>query len=182
MISEKKIAQVKKRIKGFFKKAHIVVTEEELKKVEITDFGLGDFFNIGLGVVIYVNTERICAKELALTPYQICPQHLHPHINDNPGKEETFRCRWGEVYLYVSGPETKNIKAKIPRKYKDRFSVFHEIILKPGNQYTLEPDTWHWFQGGENGAVLSEFSTHSNDARDIFYDKKIERVAVDNAY
>nr|MBC8388605.1 D-lyxose/D-mannose family sugar isomerase [Actinomycetota bacterium] len=55
-------------------------------------------------------------------------------------------------------------------------------ILKPGNQYTLEPDTWHWFQGGENGAVLSEFSTHSYDARDIFYDKKIERVAVDNAY
>ena len=177
-----KLNEIKKEITKIYKNSKMVFTKKEFETMELTDFGLCDFFNIGLGVIIYVNTERICAKELVLTPYQICPQHLHPDINGNPGKEETFRCRWGEVYLYVPGPEAKNIKAKIPRKYKDRFSVFHEIILKPGNQYTLEPDTWHWFQGGENGAVLSEFSTHSYDAGDIFYDKKIKRIAVDNTY
>jgi len=171
---------IRNRIIKIFKNSGIFFSQDEFCKMEITDFGLEDFLNIGLGVIIYVNTKRICAKELVLTSYQICPQHIHPDINGNPGKEETFRCRWGEVCLYVPGPEAKNIKAKIPRKYKDRFSVFHEIILKPGDQYKLEPNTWHWFQGGENGAVLSEFSTHSNDAKDIFYDKKIERVAVDN--
>jgi D-lyxose ketol-isomerase len=65
-------------------------------------------------------------------------------------------------------------------RYKDKFTVFHEIILRPGEQYTLEPNTWHWFQGGEQGAVLSEFSTYSYDEGDIFYDKKIKRIAVDN--
>ncbi|MCD4669656.1 MAG: D-lyxose/D-mannose family sugar isomerase [Actinomycetia bacterium] len=175
-----KLNEIKKGIIEIYKNSQMVFTEEEFRTMELTDFGLGDFYNIGLGVIIYVNTERICAKELALTPYQICPQHAHPDIKGDPGKEETFRCRWGEVYLYISGPETKDIEAKIPKRYKDSFNVFNEIILKPGDQYTLAPNTWHWFQGGPRGAVLSEFSTHSYDAGDIFYDKDIERAAVDN--
>jgi len=175
-----KLEKARKDIIRIYKNSKIIFTEREFNTMELTDFGLGDFYNIGLGVIIYVNTERVCAKELALTSFQICPQHIHPDVKGNSGKEETFRCRWGEVYLYVPGPETENIKAKIPKRYKDRFNVFSEIILKPGGKYTLKPNTWHWFQSGEKGAVLSEFSTHSYDAGDIFYDKKIERVAVDN--
>lgn len=148
--------------------------------MEITDFGLGDFTNIGLGIIIYVNTSKVCAKELALLPFQICPQHKHPPINNSEGKEETFRCRWGEAYLYVDGFSTENINARIPDKYLEKFNVFYEIILKPGDQYTLKPQTWHWFQAGEEGAVLSEFSTHSFDAMDIFYDKNIKRIPKDN--
>ena len=98
----------------------------------------------------------------------------------NPGKEETFRCRWGEVYLNVEGKKTGDLKSVIPGDHLDKFDVFHEIVLKPGDQYTLSPDTWHWFQGGPQGAVLSEFSTHSYDSGDIFYDKEIERLAMDN--
>jgi len=175
-----KLNEIKKDVIEIYKNSKIVFTEEEFEKMELTDFGLEDFYNIGLGVIIYVNTERICAKELALTPYQICPQHLHPDIGGDPGKEETFRCRWGEVYLYIDGSNTNNIEGVIPEKYSEKFNAFHEIILKPGDQYTLTPNTWHWFQSGPQGAVLSEFSTHSYDAGDIFYDKDIEREAVDN--
>lgn len=170
----------RRKIIEIYKKSKIYIKPEEFEKMEITDFGLNDFFCIGLGVIIYVNTERVCVKELALTPFQICPQHKHPNIMKNPGKEETFRCRWGEIYLYIDGSNIKNIKAVIPEKYSERFNVFHEILLKPGDQYTLAPNTWHWFQSGPQGAVLSEFSTHSYDAGDIFYDKYIERMAVDN--
>src|SRR6185437_11532858 len=47
--------------------------------------------------------ERCCAKELVLFPGQTCPEHRHPPLGpDKPGKEETFRCRWGTVYLYVA--------------------------------------------------------------------------------
>lgn len=179
-MEDKELTIARKKIIKILEKSGIIFKQNEIEKMEITDLGLGDFRNIGLGIIIYANTTRVCAKELALLPFQICPQHKHPDIEGNTGKEETFRCRWGEVYLYVAGPETKNIKGKIPDKYRDRFSVFHEIILKPGDQYTLKPNTWHWFQGGEEGALLSEFSTHSYDAGDIFYDKKIARVAVDN--
>ena len=171
---------IRKKVIEIYKRSNIYIRPEEFKNMEITDFGMGDFFNIGLGIIIYANTDRVCAKELAMTPFQMCPQHKHPDILKSPGKEETFRCRWGEVYLHVEGKKTENIKAVIPKNYLDKFTVFHEIVLKPGDQYTLSPDTWHWFQAGPNGAVLSEFSTHSYDAGDIFHDKDIERVAVDN--
>jgi D-lyxose ketol-isomerase len=47
---------------------------------------------IGLEVVVYVNTERVCAKELVMFPCQTCPEHRHPPFEGTPGKEETFRC------------------------------------------------------------------------------------------
>jgi D-lyxose ketol-isomerase len=171
--------KIKKDVIRICKRSKIFFTDKEFDNMEITDLGLNDFYRIGISIIVYVNTERICAKELILTPYQICPQHLHPDIDNNPGKEETFRCRWGEVYLYVPGTETRNIRGKIPEIYKSEFNVFNEIILKPGDQYTLKPNTWHWFQGGKQGAVMSEFSTHSYDVGDIFYDNKIKRTPGD---
>lgn len=50
--------------------------------------------------------------------------------------------------------------------------MFHEIVLEPGEQYTLYPETWHWFQAGEEGAVVSEFSTMSTDDTDLFFDER----------
>lgn len=91
------------------------------------------------------------------------------------GKEETFRCRKGEVYLYVEGDATEDIKAKILPD-QPGFTVFHEICLKEGEQYTLYPNTRHWFQAGEKGAVISEFSTHCYDEYDIFTDGRIKRM------
>lgn len=170
------LVEIREKIKVIYKKSGLYFSNKEFENMEITDFGLCDFNNIGLSLIIYINTDRVCAKELALFPYQICPQHKHPDINNSMGKEETFRCRWGKAYLYIEGPgEINNINVRIPNKYRKRFNVFYEIILKPGDQYTLKPNTWHWFQGGPNGAVISEFSTHSCDEEDIFLDKNIKR-------
>ncbi len=46
-------------------------------------------------MLVYVNTDRYCAKELVLYPGQTCPEHRHPPFDGTPGKEETFRCRRG---------------------------------------------------------------------------------------
>lgn len=160
----------------YFAKANIAITEEEKDKIEIADLNLGEFPVTGLGILTYVNTERVCAKELVMLPRQTCPEHRHPMVGNYIGKEETFRCRFGEVYLYVEGSPTKNIKAIPPKN--GVFTVFHEIVLKPGNQYTLVPNTLHWFQSGSEGAVISEFSTKSMDESDIFTDKRLVRVPV----
>jgi len=45
--------------------------------------------------------------------------------------------------------------------------------LNPGDQYTLAPNTLHWFQSGPEGAVVSEFSTMSLDEYDIYTDPVI---------
>ena len=33
--------------------------------------------NIPEELCVYVNTERVCAKEMVLFPYQTCPEHMH---------------------------------------------------------------------------------------------------------
>ena len=38
------------------------------------------------------------------------------------------------------------------------------------------PNTPHWFQAGDEGAVVSEFSTRSRDESDIFTDPQIQRA------
>ena len=168
------------RIKAlqYFEKARIALTESEKEHVEVADFGLNDLANTGLELVTYVNTSRCCAKELVLFPGQTCPEHRHPAVGGVPGKEETFRCRMGEVYLYVSGTPCPTPAAGIPKGDEAYYTAFHEIILRPGEQYTLAPDTLHWFQGGPEGAVVSEFSTSSHDDTDVFTDPRIKRAPV----
>ena len=157
--------------------AGIAVSPAERAAMEVADFGLDDLAHYGLQVVIYENNDRYCAKELVLLPRQICPEHRHPRVNGrNLGKKETFRCRYGEVYLHVAGERTPKPKARVPRRYKPFLTVGHEIVLRPGDQYTLPPNSLHWFQAGDRGAVVSEFSSTSTDENDLFSDPRVRRV------
>ncbi len=168
------VEQAAKMLKG----AGIVITDKEKAGMEVADFGLpkGTFLDIGLEIVVYENNVRYCAKELVLFPGQTCPEHRHPDVAGKPGKQETFRCRWGEVYLYVPGePPAGRMRAAIPASRRATFTASHEIVLKPGEMYTLPPNTLHWFQGGPKGAIVSEFSSTSTDEHDVFTDKEIKR-------
>ena len=169
--------QVRKEALNFYAAAHITLTDAEKEGLEVADFGLNDVRNIGLELITYVNTKKCCAKEMVLLPGQICPEHRHvpmPEIHYD-GKEETFRCRYGEVFLYVEGEPTPSPMFTPPEKYKPHMTVWHEVRLLPGQQYTLYPNTKHWFASGM-GAVISEFSTTSYDEYDIFTDPNIIRV------
>jgi D-lyxose ketol-isomerase len=148
-------AEARERAAAMLERAGIVLTPAERDGIEVADFGLGRLEEIGLQLVVYVNTERVCAKELVLFPEQVCPEHRHPPIGTDPGKEETFRCRLGTVHLHVAGRR--------------------EIVLSPGEQFTIQPDTLHWFQAGADGAVVSVFSTRSRDEFDVFSDPLIVR-------
>jgi len=176
MLSKQEYEAAQKQTIKFLERANIVLIEEEKKAIEVADFGLGELEQTGLEVVVYANTSRCCAKELVLFPRQTCPEHLHPDVAGEEGKEETFRCRWGEVYLYVPGEPAPDPKAKPPQRRKEHYTVWHEIVLKPGQQYTLSPITKHWFQAGDQGAIVSEFSTISRDEFDIFTDPDIKRA------
>jgi D-lyxose ketol-isomerase len=175
MLTTEEINQRQQEAAAMIENAGLLLTSDEKKNIEIADFGLSEFTKTGLGVFVYVNTDRCCAKELAMWPRQTCPEHLHPTINGEPGKEETFRCRAGKVFLYVSGEATPNPQSQPPAGREDTYTVWHEIALSPGEQYTIYPDTPHWFQAGDEGAVISEFSTRSTDELDVFTDKEIGR-------
>ena len=157
-----------------FSDAGIILTDKEKSEIEVADFGLNMPEKVGLQLLVYINTDKVCAKEMVLLPYQTCPEHKHIPSATRDGKEETFRCRRGKVYLYVSGEgKAEDIKAILP---PTDTTVYHEIELNAGEQYTLLPETWHWFQAGSEGAIISEFSTTSTDETDIFTDKRISRI------
>ena len=69
MISKEIFEEGRKKALEFFKKANVIITEEEKGHIEVADFGLGDLWNTGLEILTYVNTDRVCAKELVLTPF-----------------------------------------------------------------------------------------------------------------
>jgi D-lyxose ketol-isomerase len=148
-------AEARERAATMLAAADIVLTPHEREQIEIADFGLGRLDEIGLQIVVYVNTDRVCAKELVLFPRQRCPEHRHPPFEGEPGKEETFRVRRGVVHLHVEGAG--------------------DIALRPGDQYTIPPNTLHSFEAGDEGAIVSEFSTTSRDALDVFTDPRIVR-------
>jgi len=176
MITQQEYQSAVERTVELLKTAGIVITPEERARIEVADFGLSELEKTGLEIITYVNTERVCAKEIMMFPRQTCPEHLHPPVGGQPGKEETFRCRWGTVHLYVPGPEATSPAAQPPAGSEPHYTVKHEVCLRPGDQYTMTPGTPHWFQAGPEGAVVSEFSTRSTDEADVFTDPRIARA------
>jgi D-lyxose ketol-isomerase len=158
VLAQAEVEAAQARAAALLADAGIVLTPAERDAIEVADFGLSRLDEIGLQVVVYVNTERCCAKELVLFPGQTCPEHRHPPVGDDPGKEETFRCRAGVVHLHIEGAG--------------------EIVLHPGEQFTVQPNTLHWFRAGDEGAIVSEFSTRSRDELDVFTDPEIARATV----
>lgn len=173
MLTKEIYDSCKARAIEYLEKAHIAVTQQELDSFEVAEYNLDDVNNIGLELVVYVNTDRYCAKELILFPGQTCPEHRHPPIEGAAGKQETFRCRYGQVFLYIEGPAKENIQAVPPASRAEYFTCRNEIILNPGEQYTIPPNTLHWFQAGPEGCVVSEFSSTSRDECDIYTDPVI---------
>ena len=95
--------------------AGVALTDAERTEIEVADFGLSRLREQGLMLLVYVNTERYCAKEL---------------------------------------------------------------VLGPGVQFTIPPDTLHSFRAGPDGAVVTEFSSASRDELDVFTDPAVRRATV----
>ncbi|GGP11812.1 D-lyxose/D-mannose family sugar isomerase [Oceanobacillus neutriphilus] len=171
----------KRRVKELYEKANIVLSDSELENIDFADFGLDNIEKEALNLVVYINNERYCAKEMVLLPNQTCPEHLHPDLENKEGKQETFRCRWGKVYLYVEGEELKpdEISVTLPQENNQYYTAGKEFVLLPGEQYTINPKTKHWFQAGPEGAVISEFSSPSYDEYDIFTNPNVKREVRD---
>ena len=178
MLTRAQVQAARERAAAILDAAGVALTPTEKHGIEIVDFGLNVLDEIGAQIVVYVNTERVCAKEIVLFPNQTCAEHRHPPFEGTPGKEETFRVRAGLVYLHVQGDPTPAPRAHPARADRGVYTAAREIVLAPGGQCTVPPNTLHWFQAGPDGAIVSEFSTQSRDDLDVFTDPQISRATV----
>ena len=66
MGTQEQIRVLQERAAALLAQQGIVLAPAERAAIEIADFGLGNVECEGLEIVVYVNTERYCAKELVL--------------------------------------------------------------------------------------------------------------------
>lgn len=175
MITKEQQKTAQKRAAEMIRQAGIKITEKEANSVGIVDFGLSNLEKEGVQVLTLIQTERISVKVLVLFPNQTEPEHWHPPVGDDPGKEETVRVISGIVYFYIPGEDTLK-KGFIPEGKEDYYTMRKEIVMKPSDQITLAPGEKHWFQARDKGAVMYSFSTIARDALDQFTDPDIVRI------
>lgn len=175
MLTKKQYKEAQKKALGYMERAGVVFSKKEKENISVADFGLSDLEHQGGQILTFFNTDRISAKIIVLFPWQILPEHWHPAIGNDTGKEEVMRVRWGEVYLYVPGEPSPNPKGRIPAGEEENFTVWHEVIMKPGDQYILPPRMVHWFQAGKEGAVIDDYSSTARDLQDGFTNPRVVR-------
>jgi D-lyxose ketol-isomerase len=168
----------RRRAVELLERAGIVARQEELEGIEVADFGLGELEQSGVQILTLVDTQQVAAKVLVLFADQTEPEHTHPRLGDYSGKEETIRCEWGELVLYGPGEPALNPKGHPPEHRRHAYTVWHEHVLRAGDQVTFPPNVPHWFQAGPEGAVFWSFSTKAVDVTDVFTDPDVRRETV----
>jgi D-lyxose ketol-isomerase len=175
MLTKSEYAAAQSHAAAMIRESGLCITDDETHKVEVADFGLGRLDIEGAQILTLVATNRIAVKIVALFPGQTLPEHWHPPVGDDPGKEEIVRVVSGTLRLYIPGDDNMR-SGSIPAGKEGVYTARHELILKPGDQVTAEPGTKHWFQAGEDGAVMYSFSSVARDVLDGFTDPDIKRV------
>lgn len=177
MITRKEFKEAQIKAASMIREAGFVISEEEAKSIEVVDFGLSSLLVEGAQILTLTQTERLSIKVLALFSDQTEPEHWHPPYKDDPGKEETVRVLSGTLLFYVPDETGKAPRpATIPAGKEARYTCYREIVMKPGDQLTLEPGVKHWFKAGPEGAVFYSISTVARDALDRFTDPSIARM------
>lgn len=175
MLTRQEYAAARERAAAMIRAAGIRITDDEAGRIEVADFGLSRLDREGAQILTLAATDRIAVKIIALFPGQTLPEHWHPRVGDDPGKEETIRVVGGTTRSYVPGED--NVRdGCVPEGKQDAYTVRHEILMGPGEQITLPPGTKHWFQAGKSGVVMYSFSTVARDVLDEFTDPDIERM------
>jgi len=175
MITTQELLHARRQAADMIREAGIHITDKEADGIEVVDFGLSRLEKEGVQVLTLVQTDRISVKVLALFPNQTEPEHWHPPVGSDPGKEETVRVISGTMYFYLPGENT--FKEGFLVKGKEHcYTMRHELVMRPGDQVTLAPGVKHWFQARNEGVVMYSFSTIARDVMDQFTDQAIVRT------
>jgi D-lyxose ketol-isomerase len=156
--------------------AGIQISQKEVESIEVVDFGLNDLNKEGAQILTLVKTNRISVKVIALFPHQTEPEHWHPRVGDDPGKEETIRVVKGTLYLYQPGADTLKT-GQIPENKDSVYTCRNELVMQVNDQATFKPGTKHWFRAGSEGSVVYSYSTIARDILDKFSDPAVIRIS-----
>lgn len=174
MITKEVYFRARKEAAARIKAAGIVLSEQEIEKMDVADFGLGNLAVEGAQIVSLIDTDKIAMRVIALFPGQTEPEHWHTGFDGYEGKQETLRIISGRLYLYLPGTDTVS-RGRIPKGREQYYTSRHEHVLEPADTITMPPLQKHWFQAGPEGCVFYTVSTLAVDARDPFTNPAVVR-------
>lgn len=154
-----------KAMKDMFEFYGVPFTDLMAKDIWVTDFGLGDFENVGMGGIFWINDAEhgYFAHAIYLLPGQMIPEHAHVKTKF-PAKHESWMVEKGWVYNFSEvGDETPNAPA-IPAGHGPIKSK-NFVVQKVGDVLRLkELETFHFMMAGPEGAIVDEWACyHDND-------------------
>lgn len=132
-----------------------------------TDFGLGDFVNVGMGGIFWINDEKhgYFAHEIYLLPGQMIVEHGHEATAKGKAKMETWHIRHGSVRTFGEEGEPLPADVRLPASQEKYITVRKSYEMLPGEIRTLNRITAkHFMMGGRQGAIVSEYASfHDGD-------------------
>lgn len=132
-----------------------------------TDFGLGDFVNVGMAGIFWVNFQETgyFAHEIFLLPGQMIVEHGHEATAKGKAKMESWHVRHGSIYTLgeEGGPIPPEVK--LPKSQEKFITVSKCYMMQPGDIRTLNRvGAKHFMMGGPSGAIVSEYASfHDGD-------------------
>lgn len=131
----------------------------------MTDFSLGDFENVGMAGIFWVNdsVNGYFGHEIYLLPGQMIPEHFHVASNF-PAKYESWRVTHGSCFNFGIGEPTANPPA-LPASQKEYITSLNFVPQNVDEVVSLKKvESPHFLFAGENGAIVSEYATYHDGA------------------
>ncbi|MFI3306000.1 MAG: hypothetical protein R3Y68_05755 [Rikenellaceae bacterium] len=130
----------------------------------VAEFGLGDFENVGMGGIFWVNDKEhgYFAHTIYLLPGQMIPEHAH-FPTDAPAKFESWMMSKGWCYNFSEVGEATPNAPQIPASHgpvkSKNFTIQNVGEILPLKQI----ETYHFLMAGDEGAIVEEWASfHDN--------------------
>jgi len=141
----------------------------------ILDFGLGDFANVGMAGIFWLNDKEngYFGHEIYLLPFQMIPEHAHVPAEDKPAKHEYWQVRNGSIFNFGEGGSKDDpLPVELPKSQLDANAITafkcEELTavtgLGKGEAVLNKLGAFHFMMGGAEGAIVTEYASyHSGD-------------------
>ncbi len=155
--------QAMKEMLAFY---NVPFTDLMEKDMWVTDHGLGDFENVGMGGIFWVNDPeyKYFAHTIYLLPGQMIPEHAHVATANFSPKHESWMVTHGWVYNFSEvGTETPDAPSIPPKHGPIKSKNF--VVQEVGDLLRLkELETYHFMMAGPEGAIVEEWASYHDGA------------------
>ena len=145
-----------------FRRFHYPVSDTLKKGMWILDFNLGDFAQVGMAGIFWLNRQdyKYFGHEIYLLPGQMIPEHCHLPTAKGAAKMESWQPRRGMIYTFGEGVATPEFISKIPKSQRDLVKSRRCLPLGIDEVADLNRlEAFHFMVGGPEGAWVTEYGT-----------------------